>query len=191
MKKKIFVLLGHPDKISASGDFAGAYVKGAESSGHEVKRLNIGDLKFDPILHQGYKVIQELEPDLLTVQEYVKWCDHFVIFYPSWWSTMPALLKGMFDRMWLPGFAYHFNKGGTGWHRMLKGKTARVFVTSDSMPLIARIIFGDTTNEIRKGILWFAGFSVTVKKIGPMKNLTVEKKEKFSKMVESYGKKAL
>src|SRR3989344_2559744 len=58
---------------------------------------------------------------------------------------MPALLKGLFDRAWLPGFAYKFLPSGIGWVRLLKGRTARVFVTSDSPPLMARVLFRDNT----------------------------------------------
>jgi NAD(P)H dehydrogenase (quinone) len=188
MSKKITVLLGHPDKETLTEFFVESYIKGAEKAGHEVRRINVGDLKFDPILHKGYKVIQELEPDLIKAQEDIKWCDHLVVFYPTWWSTMPALLKGFFDRLWLPGFAFRFHKSGYWWQGLFKGKTARVFVTSDTPPLVARIIFGDTTNEIRRGILWFSGFRVAVKKIGPCKHITPAKAERFGRMLQRYGK---
>ena len=173
---KIFVLVGHPDTQSLSADLATSYMHGAEKAGHTVRRTNLGELSFDPILHKAYKEIQPLEPDLVRLQEDIKWADHFVIFYPAWWSTMPALLKGMFDRIWLPGFAYQFYKTGLFkgllWQRLMKGKTARIFVLSDSPPILARLIFGDTTNEIRKGILWFSGFRTRIKKIGPLKFIT-------------------
>ncbi len=193
-KKKIFVLVGHPDSNSLSSELATSYAYGAEEFGHEVRRTNLGDLSFDPILHKAYKEIQPLEPDLLKLQEDVKWADHFVVIYPAWWSTMPALLKGMFDRMWLPGFAYQFYKTGPFkdllWKRMMTGKTARVFVVSDSPPIFARMIFGDTTNEIRRGILWFSGFSVRVKKIGPIKFITPPKVEKWKLKFRNWGAKA-
>ena len=186
--RRILILVGHPDSDSFNVRLANAYADGAKERGHEVRRVNIGDLKFDPILHQGYKVIQELEPDLKQLQEDIKWCQHFVIFYPSWWSTMPALLKGLFDRMWLPGFAYKFDQNGFTWTKLLKYRTARVFVTSDAHPWIARIIFGDTTNEIKKGILWFAGFRVSVKKIGPLKKISDSRKEKWLKEAKEWGR---
>src|SRR3989339_1557494 len=175
-KKKIFILVGHPDRDSFNCTLADEYQRGAEESMHEVRRVNIEEMQFDPVLHHGYRLKQELEPDLVTFQNDVRWADHFVIFYPSWWSTMPALLKGMFDRMWLPGFAFRFHAKGVFkdlmWRKLLKGKSARVFVLSDSPPVLARIVFGDTTNEIRRGILWFAGFRVRVRKIGPVKFIT-------------------
>jgi len=188
-KRKIFIFLGHPDKETKCGSFADAYEAGARAAGHEVERVNIGDLQFDPILHKGYKVIQELEPDLKMVQEKIKWCEHFVIFYPTWWSSMPALLKGFFDRAWLPMFAFHFNRGKIGWTKMLKGRTSQVYVTSDSRPFLTRFICGDNVNEIKWGILWFAGFSVNVDKIGPLKNISAEKLLKWQEKFKKWGKR--
>lgn len=193
-RKKIFILLGHPDKDTLSGSFADAYEKGAREAGHEVRRVNLGELEFDPVLHKGYKVIQTLEPDLVSVQENIRWAEHFVVFYPSWWSTMPALLKGLFDRIWLPHFAFDFKGKGIGagylWSRLLKGRTARVFVASDSHPLMARFIFGDTTNEIKKCILWFAGFRVRVKKVGPLKFISPERASHWRHRFEHWGARA-
>jgi putative NADPH-quinone reductase len=193
-QKKILVFLGHPDKETRSGSFADAYEKGARAAGHEVRRINIGDLSFDPILHKGYKVIQPLEPDLLKAQEDIRWCDHFAVFYPSWWSTMPALLKGFFDRTWIPTFAFRFKKEGIGagyfWSMLLAGKSARVFVMSDSHPILARFMFGDTTNEIRRCLLWFAGFApVRVKKVGPLKFASEAKLAKWREKMEKWGRR--
>jgi len=188
--KRIFILMGHPDNDSFNCTLADEYQRGAEGAGHIVRRVNISDLKFDPILHHGYRLIQECEPDLLYFQENVKWCDHFVIFYPSWWSSMPALLKGLFDRAWLPGFAYKFTSEFS-WQRLMKGKSARMFVTSDTIPLAQRIIFGDTTNELRRGILWFAGFGpIRVKKFGYLKHFgSIARRERIKRTVYNLGRK--
>jgi len=189
-KIKIYILLGHPDKDTYCGAIADHYEKGAKLAGHEVVRSNIGDLKFDPILHKGYKVIQELEPDLKKVQENFKWADHIVIIYPNWFISLPALLKGLFDRMWLPGFAYHFHPHSLRWHKLLKGKTARVIITMDGYPILERIFMGDYTNEISKGILGFAGISVNVSKIGPLKIYSDVKKKDILEHIKVWGEKA-
>jgi len=189
--KKIFILLGHPDNDSLNCTLADEYERGAIEAGHDVRRMNIGEMQFDPILHKGYREIQMLEPDLLSFQENVRWADHFIIFYPSWWSTMPAVLKGLFDRTWLPGFAYKFIDGSYMWKKLMKGKSASMVVTSDTAPLIQRIIFGDTTNELKKGILWFAGFGpIYVHKFGYLKHFGMWRREHMKKKVYSLGKKA-
>ena len=170
MPETIYILVGHPDPDTdrLCHKLADAYEDGAGERGFSVRRTNISDLSFDPILHNGYEEVQELEPDLQTVQENITWADHVVIFYPNWWSSMPAQLKGLFDRAWLPGFAFDFYT--YGWRKRLKGRTGRVVVTLDNIPVFAYLLFGDYTNEIQNGILEFAGIQPTdVKRVGGIK----------------------
>ncbi len=189
-KKKIFILLGHPDTDSFNGTLASEYERGAVSAGHEVRRMNVGEMVFDPILHHAYKVIQPLEPDLQSFIENVKWCDHFVIVYPIWFSTMPALMKGLFDRAWLPGFAYKFTPSGLMWKRLLKGRSASMVVTSDNIPIVLRLVFGDSTNEVRRGLLWFAGFSpIRVHSIGFLKFASMSRHERTKRKIFKLGMK--
>jgi putative NADPH-quinone reductase len=192
-KKNIFILLGHPDKDTYTGALVTAYEQGAQEGGNEVRRMNLGDLSFDPVLHKGYKEIQELEPDLKQIQENINWADHFVVAYPNWWNTMPALLKGMFDRMWLPGFAFNFDKETKQLIKRLKGKTARVIIVAGThSPFMTRFKFGDYTNEIERGILEFSGFSpVRITALGPCDRVKDEVKEEWKQKVHDLGKSGL
>ena len=103
---------------------------------------------------------------------------------------MPALLKGLFDRVWLPGFAFHFHPH-LGWDKLLKGKTGRVVVTMDSWPMVSRILFGDSTNEIGRAILGFSGIHpIRIKKIGNVKHLSDDDKKQWDQKVHTWGQKA-
>jgi len=191
MSKKILILMGNPDPATFSGAMADHYQAGAEDAEHEVQRVNISDLQFDPILHMGYKEIQNLEPDLVELQEKIRWADHLVVVYPNWWCTMPALLKGLFDRVWLPGFAFNFNKETKRLEQHLKGKTARVIIVAGThSPFRTWWQFGDYTNEIQHGILGFAGFRTAVSAFGPCNKVTDDCKDKWLKKVEKLGKNA-
>lgn len=192
-RKKVFILLGHPDRSTKSGKYADIYEKGAREAGHEIRRINIGELNFDPLLHKGYKEIQELEPDLVRAQEAFTWADHIAIFYPNWWCTMPAILKGMFDRMFLPGFAFKFNKEKDyAWEKLLSGRSARVVITALAHPLYIRFKFGDCTNEISKAILGFSGIDpVRVKILGPCHKVTEKTKKEWEEEIYEYGVKAI
>ena len=195
--KKIFILLGNTDRETSAGSFADEYEMGAKEAGHNVHRINIGELSFDPILHKGYKEIQELEPDLLRVQEEIKWADHIVILYPNWWCSMPAILKGMFDRIWLPSFAFNFKKDKEGNRtskliKLFKGKSARVIVTTGSHPIMIWFHFGDFTNEIMRGILGFSGISpVRLTTLGPSEGATEKCKEQWRNKVYKLGKRGI
>ena len=189
MQKKILIILGHTDKETYSGAMADHYQAGAEEAGHEVVRVNIGDLEFDPILHKGYKEIQQLEPDLIKLQETFTWADHVVIVYPNWWCTMPAILKGLFDRIWIPGFAFNFDKKTKKVIQRLKAKTARVIIVAGShSPFKTWWMFGDYTNEIQHGVLGFAGLETAVSAFGPCERVTDETRSKWLKKIELLGR---
>lgn len=189
--KRICIIMGHPSKnecfVRALAD---AYERGAIASGRTVERFNIGELKFDPILHEGYRVIQSLEPDLVRLQEAIRNADHLVVLYPNWWCTMPALLKGIFDRMFVPGFAFRFYKDGrAGWEKLLKGRSARIIITSDSHPWILRLLFGDFTNELSRATLGFVGFHpVRVSIFGSIKTAHEVRLAHFLEKAERLGK---
>lgn len=192
MAKKILILLGHPDSSDTyTKQMTDRYAAAAIEAGHEVARINLGDLDFDPILHKGYKEIQELEPDLKMVQEKFNWADHIVIAYPNWWNTMPALLKGLFDRMWLPGFAFNFDKQSKKLIQRLKGKTARVIIIAGThSPFKTWWKFGDFTNEIQFGILEFAGLKTKVSAYGPCERVSDTCRAKWLDEIARLGKNA-
>ncbi len=192
MQKKILLLLGHPDKSGMCGSIADTYESAARAAGYTVDRLNIGDMQFDPILHRGYRERQELEPDLVKFQELITAADHFVIVYPVWWVGMPAILKGLFDRAWLPGSAFRYMRTKTGgrsifWHRLFRGKTARIFMTSGTHPTLVRFLPGNVNAQLKWGILWFAGFSVHTTWFGPAEVVPEDKKARWMECVRKLG----
>ena len=134
MSSRILVILGHPTNDSFCGALANSYVEGAKAAGNEVQLISLGTLSFDPVLHKGYATIQELEPDLVTAKTAITWAQHIVFVYPIWWGAMPALLKGFFDRVFLPGFAFKYRDGSVFWDRLLSGRSAHLIVTMDTPP---------------------------------------------------------
>ena len=190
--RKIFILVGHSHLQGLTAELADAYESAARAAGHEIKRLNLGELRFDPILHKGYSEIQPLEPDLLTVQENIRWAHHVVILYPNWWTSMPALLKGMFDRMWLPGFAFNLDKETHDVVELLEGKTARVIVVDGAQsPFMTRLKYGDYTNEISRGILGFSGMKVHVTTMGPCEHPDPAKHDAWVAEVREFGSQGI
>ncbi len=181
MNKRILVILGHPSAASLCGALAEAYVNGAESAGHEVRRLDLGRLDFDPLLHDGYHTVQPLEPDLLAAQAAIRWAQHLVFIYPTWWGAMPALLKGFFDRAFLPGFAFQTRKGSLFVDGLLAGRTAQLLVTMDTPPWYYRWLFRMPGHQqMRRTILGFCGIrKVKVASIGPVKGASEKARQRW------------
>lgn len=187
--KKILIIMGHPNKETLCGSLAESYKKGALKSGAEVREIFVSDLKFDPILHLGYKEIQDLEPDLVDAQELIKWAEHLVFVYPTWWATMPALLKGFIDRTFLPGFAFKYRENSSFWDKFLIGKTARLIITMDAPAWYNFLFYGNAGQKaMKRATLGFCGIKpVKVTTIGSVKMLKAEKVTSWLTKMEKLG----
>ena len=192
MQKNILVILGHPDINSFCGSLAKAYIDSARANGSEIRELHLGELKFDPILWEGYKKIQELEPDLAKAQELIQWSNHIVFVYPNWWGTMPALMKGFFDRVLLPGFAFKYRKDSPLWDKLLSGRTAHLMVTMDTPPWYYRWIYHRPGhNEMKRTILGFCGIKVVkITEFALIKGSNQQQREKWITVAKDLGSKA-
>lgn len=190
-KKKILVLDGHPDEESYTNALSNAYAKGAESAGHEVQRLKVRELEFNPNLAFGYRKRMELEPDLIEAQEKLKWAEHVVLLFPVWWGSMPALLKGFFDRTFLPGFAFQKRENSLWWDRLLTHKTGHIVSAMDQPAWYYNWVYGKPSfNAVKKLTFHFVGIKkVKTTAIGPVKNSTDKFRANWLKRVEEFGKK--
>lgn len=169
--KKILIINGHPDKESLCSQLAQGYMDGAMESGAECSLYNISDLNFSPNLSLGYRKRTELEPDLVTIQSEISNADHLVIVYPIWWATFPALLKGLIDRVFLPGFAFKYRENSLLWDKLLVGKSARLIVTMDSPRWYYSLFLKNAgIRALKTGVLEFCGVKpVNITKFGSVK----------------------
>lgn len=132
--KRIFILNGHPAHASLSKSITQTYAKAASDAGHDIRIMHLHDMAFDADFgFAGYAEHKPLETDLQRFQENIEWSEHIIMATPMWWGGLPAKLKGLFDRTLLPGWAFDTRVIKMGMPKpMLKGRTASVFVTSDS-----------------------------------------------------------
>lgn len=180
---KIYILLAHPSKISFNGALADAYEQRAKEVGHEVRRQNLGDLDFDPVLWEGYKTPQELEPDLIKAQDNILWCEKWVIFYPIWWGSVPALLKGFLDRALQSGFAFKYHNSGPFWDKLLKGRSAHLITTCDAPKLWIWFMYCNSdVNMMKQATLKFCGFSPV--KTTRLDRIRTRSKEELERLID-------
>lgn len=192
MKKKILVILGHPNKDSFSGALARSYAEGAKKTAQEVRLLYLEDLKFDPILHKGYEVIQELEPDLKKAQDEIIWADHLVWVYPTWWGSPPALMKGFIERTFHPSFSFKYRqKKDIFPFQLLKGRSAHLITTMDDFRFLDLIIFANSNVRIMKwSVLLLSGIRpVHVTKFTSVKRSTIAKRKRWLEKVRRQGER--
>jgi len=163
---RVLVLDGHPDGASLCSALASAAAETAKARGAEVRLMQLSAMSFDPNLAHGYKARMEHEPDLAAFLEAVRWCDTFILVHPMWWGTAPAKLKGLIDRVFLPGIAFAYEGDGHFPKKLLEGRTARVLITADTPPWYLWLGYRNGwPNVLRRQILDFVGLKVTQLKV--------------------------
>jgi NAD(P)H dehydrogenase (quinone) len=192
MTKEITIILGHPAQTSYCRALAEGYLEGAESAGHKVNFLALSEMTFDPILHEGYRHSQPLEPDLKSAQSAIELSDHIVIIYPLWIGMMPALLKGFFERTFQRGFAYKearnpFDVG------LLQGKSARVIITMGMPGWFYRLFYrSHSAKALKRNLLHFCGIKpVRFTYLGLVEAVSDEKRKHWLEKVRRLGSLAL
>ncbi|NMH89665.1 NAD(P)H-dependent oxidoreductase [Flavivirga algicola] len=189
MNKRIALIVGHPDKESYNYALAKAYKKGTKAAGFEIQEIIIQDLEFNPNLQYGYRKRTELEPDLLKSQEILKWADHLVWVYPVWWGSVPAIMKGFLDRVFLPGFAFSKRKDSLWWDKYFTGKTARIICTLDQPGWYYKWFYASPSHKAMKKLTMnFIGVKkVRITTIGPIRLSKEEFRIKWLKKVKKLG----
>ena len=188
MSKRVLVLAANPKENSFISYLAEAYASSAEEK-NEVQLLKISDMEFNLDLSGGYAGVHSMEDSLKSFQASLEWCEHLVIFTPIWWGALPAKLKGLIDRTFLPGFAFQYEKGKLIPKKLLHGKTARIVMTMDTPPWYYVLVQGaPAVKQLKTTTLKFVGFnSVKSKMIGPIINSTEESRSKWVNDVSKLG----
>jgi NAD(P)H dehydrogenase (quinone) len=190
--KNILLINGHPDEESFNFALFNAYKKGAISSGANVKEIIVRDLSFNLNLQYGYRRRTTLEPDLIDAQNLIKWADHLVWFYPVWWGSLPALLKGFIDRVFLPGFAFQKRENSVWWDKLLINKSAHIFSTLDQPAWYYWLVYRQPSNNAMKKLtLSFCGVKpIKVTNIGPVRLSKDAYRKKWLQKLEVLGSKS-
>ncbi|MUG65670.1 MULTISPECIES: NAD(P)H-dependent oxidoreductase [Paenibacillus] len=188
--KNIVIINGHPDPESFCLALADAYSEGAAHiDGTEVRRIDLSQADFNPNLKYGYRKRTELEDELREAQALIRWADHLVFVYPTWWGAPPAILKGFIDRVFLPGFAFKYRDNSPLWDKLLTGKSARLIVTMDTPSWYNRLIYWRAGHLVMKrNVLKFCGIKpVRVTEVAPVKPSTAQQRAKWLEQVKQLG----
>lgn len=188
--KRILLIVGSPKRKSFYHLLAECYAQGARSKDHVVRELKLGELAFDPTLHEGYEQSQVLEPDLLEAQRQIHWAEHLVFVYPVWWGGLPALLQGFFDRALQPGFAFRYR--GTqdkGWEQLLGGRSADLLVCHDQPLSRLRFLKGPPAHrQMVRSVLGACGIATRrLEEFAPMRSSSEEQRQGWLRRAEQLG----
>lgn len=172
----VLLVDGHPDKDRYCTHLLDIY-EAALPAGCEVTRVAVRDMEFSPNLAHGYRKRTDWEPDIANFASQLDGCDHVAFVFPMWWGAEPAILKGLLDRVLLPGFTFAYHDTDTWWDRNMVGRSADVIITMDTPPFALRLLYGNSIiHRWKKQILEFCGMKpVRIVPLGQVKRGGAEK----------------
>jgi putative NADPH-quinone reductase len=114
---RTLVLFAHPVETSFAAALHRAVVTNLAEAGHEVDDCDLYAEKFDPVLSREERLNYHDEAACTKpVQHYVdrlRAAEALVLNFPVWNFGYPAILKGFFDRVFLPGVSFKLAHGRT------------------------------------------------------------------------------
>ena len=100
------VILCHPDPLSFNHAIADTYCGAVRATGQTAVLRDLYAIGFDPVLkatERPTNVAAVYGQDVLDEIERIAGCDVFVLIYPIWFGTPPAMLKGYVERVFGAG----------------------------------------------------------------------------------------
>lgn len=154
---RTLIVVAHPLTHSLCARLAVTVEATLKKSGHEVEVLDLYKTQFPPALRGQERLSyydSSVDPgnSLDAMHEQLRRAEVLVLVFLTWWFSMPAILKGWFDRVWWPGVAFDH---GTPIQPLLTSLRACLAVTTLGSPwwvdwLIMQRPVG---RVIRRGIL--------------------------------------
>ena len=152
------VVLAHPLGDSLCAHLAREAIDALRARGAMVDVLDLYAEYFQPALTAAERRLHyatpEPGPEIVALQQRLANADTLVLVFPTWWFSMPAILKGWFDRVWAPKFAFEH---GTPIRPLLTGLKSCLVVTTLGSPWwIDRIVMRQPVKRVLKLGLVFA-----------------------------------
>ena len=125
------IIVCHPDLESFTMAVADRYAKTVRGHAHEAIIRDLYRMQFDPVLKAEERRGDPAE-DVVQEWNLLGEPDVFVLVYPIWFGTPPAMLKGYIDRVFGAGRA-RLTNGGASTAELLSGRRLVSLTSSGSL----------------------------------------------------------
>jgi NAD(P)H dehydrogenase (quinone) len=148
---RVLVVHAHPVETSYCAALDKIVVDELQRAGHSVDRLNLYAEAFEAVLSREERLLYHEVPANLTpaIRPYVERvlaAEGIVFVYPVWNFGLPAILKGFFDRIFVPGVAFEM-RGGT-LVRVLPPKRKVAVVSTYGGDRLRAFLVGDPPRKV-------------------------------------------
>jgi putative NADPH-quinone reductase len=103
---------------------------------------------------------------------------------------MPAIMKGFFDRIFLPGFFFNKIPNSKKWEKLLKNKSGRIIYTLDTPRLLWWMVGKPSYRALKYVTLGYCGVKpIKGTPIGIIRLSTEDQRNKWLEKIERLGSK--
>ena len=110
---RVLVVYSHPVETSFNASLHRDVVATLKTAGHEVDDCDLYAEGFDPVMGReerlGYHEVPKNREPVRAYVERLQHAEALVLCFPIWCFGLPAMLKGWFDRVFMPGVAFDFS----------------------------------------------------------------------------------
>lgn len=164
------IVVAHPDSKSLTHKIAASVGEGVVASGNSFEIADLAAEGFDPRFNTAdIATFQGQAPtadDVATEQARIDRADTLVLVYPVYWWSMPGLLKGWIDRVFMNGWAYDEPPGGKLTKKLQRLNVHLVAIGGASQRTYARHgYFGAMKTQIDHGIFDYCGAKVVTSEL--------------------------
>lgn len=112
---RALVVIAHPCPDSFSHAAADRAVAGLHAAGHRVDTIDLYDIGFTTPMSLAERLAYDtgepiVDPQVAEHAELMRAAEIVVLVYPTWWSGLPAILKGWLERVLVPGVGFEFDE---------------------------------------------------------------------------------
>lgn len=188
---RALVVYCHPVEGSLCSAIRDAAVKGLSAAGHVVSVIDLAADDFDPVMPlEEWRTYMDREtvttPEIVRYIEKVQESEILVFVYPTWWSGLPAQLKGWLERVLVAGVAFRFTKSDRVRPGLTQMRRIHVISTYGSPKLYVRLV-NDNGRRILTRALRLCGTRWTKTShqgLYALDRSTLESRQQFLKDVE-------
>ncbi len=182
----MLIIYAHFSRTGHNGVILKEVENWLKQRGQAYEVLDLYGIGFDPVL--GVRDISQADgtsSDVFvhSIQEKILKAKNLIFIYPTWWSNVPAILKGFYDRVLMAQFAFRYGSSGLP-EGLLKGRRALVFTTSGGPAVYQKIFRGSRSIKVTTDdTLEFCGLRTQSVLIGNCRALDEKKKIEITKKV--------
>lgn len=156
------VVVAHSDRDSLTQHLARAAFDAIRVAGGEVEFADLAAEGFDPRFTDVdldlYRGKGGVPGEIVAEQERIDRADHLVLVFPMYWWSMPALLKGWIDRVFVGGWAYDAAPEAAQFGMLERLTVDLVIVAGDDVESFERHgIRQAVRTQIERGIIEYSG----------------------------------